>query len=451
MDERRLNVFQRVMRLWDVVHPYNAVQVLKLAGSADIARLGETWRTMSAALGVGKVTVNGDYFHHEAGDEKVRVVQGLSLEDFVSQELNRPFEEVRDGAHFFSPFRPFVLQDDDSYFAGIVYHHWAADSASIRMLLREWFYRMYEPARARTAPLCIPSGGYWHFFGPGRGGWQLSDGLLSTMRLTTRFSNARRVEQHVEDYEVASATQPLPDGMIDTLRSAARRQAVKLNDVFLAATAEACAKHGVTRLAPGRQELALGTIVDLRPSCTEEMGDIFGLFLGFTTVVVRPQALHDWDALLAAISRQSAWQKEGNLAQSSLLRMGAAIAESRFLSPRTWVRFYQKHMPLAAGISNVNLGNSWAAEYHPSTILDYLRFSPTGPAMPVVFTPSSIGRKSHLALTYRVKLLGAQRAAAIVRTFVKRLEIFAGSRARDGSGSFETAPLRENLGAVVNL
>lgn len=451
MDERRLNVFQRVMRLWDVVHPYNAVQVLKLGGGADIARLGETWRAMSAALGVGKVTVNGVGFYHEAGDEAVRVVEGLSLEDFVSQELNRPFEEEREGAHSFSPFRPFVLQADDSYFAGIVYHHWAADSASIRMLLREWFYRMYEPASARTIPLRIPSGGYWHFFGPGRGGWRLNDGLLSTMRLTTRFSNARRVEQHIEDYEVASAIEPLPDGMIDTLRKAARRQGVKLNDVFLAATAEACAKHGITRLAPGRQELALGTIVDLRPSCAEDMSDVFGLFLGFTTVVVRPQALQEWDGLLAAISRQSTWQKEGNLAQSSLLRMGAAIAESRFLSPRTWVRFYQKHMPLAAGISNVNLGNSWAGEYHPSPILDYLRFSPTGPAMPVVFTPSSLGHKSHLALTYRVKLLGAERAAAIVRTFVKRLEIFARDGEQNGAENLSRTSLRANLSAVVNL
>jgi hypothetical protein len=168
-------------------------------------------------------------------------------------------------------------------------------------------------------------------------------------------------------------------------------------------------------------------------------------------VVVRPQALQDWDALLAAISRQSMWQKEGNLAQSSLLRMGAAVAESRFLSPRTWVRFYQKHMPLAAGISNVNLGSTWAAEYHPLPILDYLRFSPTGPAMPVVFTPSSLGRKSHLALTYRVKLLGAERAAAIVRTFVNRLEIFARGDAHNGAEMFEPVPMRANLGAVVNL
>jgi hypothetical protein len=425
MDTRPLNVFQRVMRLWDRVHPYNAAQVLHLRGPMDIARLNAAWNKTLATLRLGRVQVEGNCFRHsscqEASEAMMVVQDGAGLEELVARELNRPFENDPENPQAFCPFRPFLLQGEDSYYAGVIYHHWAADSASIRMLLREWFYRMYEPARARSEPLRIAQGGYWHFFGPGRGRWNLDDGLLSTLRLTTRFSNARRVEHNGEDYGVACATHVLPDGMIDELHRAARQQGVTLNDVFLAAIAEACDQAGMMRSAPGRQELAMGTIVDLRPSCKEDLSDVFGLFLGFTTVILRPQALRDWPALLASVAKQSAHQKQEKLAQTSLLRMAAAVAESRFLSPHTWVRFYQKHMPLAAGISNVNMSRTWAAEYHPSMILDYRRFSPTGPALPVVFTPSSLGNKSHLALTYRISLIREESAKKIAASFVARL------------------------------
>jgi NRPS condensation-like uncharacterized protein len=417
------------MRLWDRVHPYNAAQVLHLRGAMDVSRLAGAWSRTLSTLGLGRVQVQGNSFRHstcEAAPESITVVQdGVALEEFVAQELNRPFESEPDNPQAFCPFRPFLLQNDDSFYAGVIYHHWAADSASIRMLLREWFYRMYEPARARSEPLRIAEGGYWHFFGPTRGRWNLDDGLLSTLRLTTRFSNARRVEHHGDDYRVACATHELPDGMIDRLHQAARRQKVTLNDVFLAAIAQACDQAGIMRAAPGRQELAMGTIVDLRPSCKEDLSDVFGLFLGFTTVILRPGALRDWPALLASVARQSAHQKQEKLAQTSLLRMAAAVAESRFLSPHTWVKFYQKHMPLAAGISNVNMSRTWAAEYHPSLILDYRRFSPTGPALPVVFTPSSLGKKSHLALTYRVSLIDEMCAKKITASFVARLTAMA--------------------------
>lgn len=435
MDTRPLNVFQRVMRLWDRVHPYNAAQVLHLRGAMDVSRLNGAWNKTLSTLGLGRVQVEGNSFSHcacEDSTEPLTVVgAGETLEEFVARELNRPFENNPGNSQAFCPFRPFLLEREDSYYAGVIYHHWAADSASIRMLLREWFYRMYEPARVRSEPLRMAEGGYWRFFGPGRGRWNLDDGLLSTLRLTTRFSNARRVDHHGEDYRVACARHALPDGMIDELHQAARRQKVTLNDVFLAAIAEACDRAGIMRTAPGRQELAMGTIVDLRPSCKEDLSDVFGLFLGFTTVILRPHVLRDWPALLSSVARQSAYQKQEKLAQTSLLRMAAAVAESRFLSPHTWVRFYQKHMPLAAGISNVNMSRTWAGEYHPSVMLDYLRFSPTGPALPVVFTPSSIGSKSHLALTYRVSLISPARAQEITASFVARLTKMAGEIGRN--------------------
>ncbi|HEY7115822.1 MAG TPA: hypothetical protein VH475_04495 [Tepidisphaeraceae bacterium] len=442
----RLNVFQQVMRLWDRVHPYNAAQVLHVRGRADVDRIGRAWARTLEVLGLGRVRVSGDAFAHDACDPRtaadaVRVVDGgVTLAEHVSGEMNRPFDEGVEDDQPVCPFRPFVLRQADSHDLGLVYHHWVADSASIRLLLREWFYRIHEPARARSVPVESPRGGYWHHFGPSRGRWSLGEGFLSALRMTTRLCNARRVERPLADYRVRCEVHPLPDGMIGQIREAARQLGATVNDVFLAAMAEACHRYGATPPGRSRQELALGTVVDLRPSCGDDLDDVFGLFLGFTTVVVRPDVLRDWPALVRAIAGQNAWQKQVKVAEASQLRMAAAVAESRLMSLETWVRFYLRHLPLAGGISNVNLCRSWAAEYHPQVILDYLRFSPTGPALPILFTPSSLGERSHVALTYRPALIGDERAARIVATFIQRLRSLAESTSASRMAVCDSAP-----------
>jgi hypothetical protein len=39
----RINVFQRLARQWDQVHPYNAAQVLKIAGVPPVVELHGAW------------------------------------------------------------------------------------------------------------------------------------------------------------------------------------------------------------------------------------------------------------------------------------------------------------------------------------------------------------------------------------------------------------------------
>ena len=59
------------------------------------------------------------------------------------------------------PFRPFVLDNGDgSYYVGVIYHHWVADSVSIRTVLREWFVRVHDPQRASRVPARLASTGY---------------------------------------------------------------------------------------------------------------------------------------------------------------------------------------------------------------------------------------------------------------------------------------------------
>lgn len=426
-----LNVFQRIMRLWDQVHPYNAAQVIQLAGVHDVQRLGAAWFGALNALGLGEIHVSGNQFYHaicsrQATKWPVQVVQpGTGLDEFISQEMNQPFVSNPGDPAPYCPFRPFLLEEGGASYIGVVYQHWVADSFSIRLLLREWFYRYFDPPRARSNSLVFARGGLWHFFGPNRGGWDLDEGILTALRLTTRFCNVRRIEQDGVTGRVRCSVLHLPEGIVDHLLAVAHGAGVTLHDLFLAVAAETCHRCHTRPLAPERRELALGTIVDLRGFSRNDLGDIFGLFMGFTTVQVRPKVLGDWPALLRSIALQSVFQKQHRLAQISQIRMAAAIAESRFLSLPNWVKFYQKHMPLAAGISNVNMRRTWAAEYHPQLIMDYLRFSPTGPTIPLLFTTSSLGCKFHLALTWREGLIDSEQADRITTVFARRLEQIA--------------------------
>src|SRR5689334_23194003 len=94
----RLNVFQHLVRQWDGLHPYNAAQVLKIAGPADLDRLSQHWQESLAAMGLGKVQLRGRRFRYETlnGDVSLYRIHeapaGASLETLISDELNRPFE-----------------------------------------------------------------------------------------------------------------------------------------------------------------------------------------------------------------------------------------------------------------------------------------------------------------------------------------------------------------------
>jgi len=428
----RMNLFQRIMRLWDRVHPYNAAQALLIRGDADTARYAQAWHDTLKAMGLGRLRVDGHQFSHAAIADAapMKLVSVLRrdtpFEQYISTEMNRRFIPADTESYDYCPFRPFLLPLGDRHYTGVIYHHWAADSSSIRMLLREWFYRVHEPPRRRRTPVALARDGYWRLLGPAAGGWGLSEGILSTMRQVTRFGNARRIETPGEDYSVRCLVRTLPEGMIDMLRQTTRAMRITLHDLFLAAAAEACHRHGVTPAAPGRQELALGTVVDIRPFSRVDLREVFGLFLGFTTNVLRPAELENWPALLRTIAAQDAWHKRCHSAQVSMLRMGAAVAESLVLAPRTWLHFYLRHMPLTAGISNVNLSKTWAAEYHPRLVMEYLRFTPAGPTLPVIFTPSSLGSQAHVALTYRVGLVDEPRARRLAGAFVNRLAQVAG-------------------------
>jgi hypothetical protein len=162
-------------------------------------------------------------------------------------------------------------------------------------------------------------------------------------------------------------------------------------------------------------------IVDLRSRARTDMSRVFGLFLGFANVICRREDLRDWPRLVRQIARQTKIHKESDAPHASAVWMFAALAAARFVPIQKSFRFYRKHMPLAGGISNVNLNTTWAAKYHPDLIQQYIRVSPTGPMVPLVFTTSTLGDDLLVGLTYRSTLFSDELADKIAATFLSRL------------------------------
>jgi hypothetical protein len=339
----------------------------------------------------------------------------------MSDQLNRPFDLSVE-----LPFRAFVVEESDGYFAGVIYHHWVADSFSIRVLLREWFRRMFDPQQARRKPLHMADQGYWRLFGPSRGGWRLGEAAMKMVRWSARCRWTRRVDPAGQrDLSTHFSLHRAPDGLIDALVASARRHGLTVNDLFLAAMARVCDQLVPVKRTPRRPDLSLGSVVDLRTRSRTLTNETFGLFLGFTGVFVRPKELADDELLLKCIHKQNARVKQSCDAEASMLHMVAGLVMARMFSTEGLMEYYRKRAATAGGISNVNLNRDWPGAYHPSPLLEYVRVSPVGPLVPVVFTPTTLGRQLNFGLTCRESVIPQERAGALADLFLRQLQQFA--------------------------
>jgi hypothetical protein len=420
MNLASLNIFQKLMQKWEAVHPYNAAQVMDIRGEPNLTELQSAWNAALLSTGLGRVNRRGNHYYFEElnGHAETFGVSfpNLPLNEHLSKELNRPFTDPNE-----PPFRPFVIPQGDHFFAGVVYRHWIADSAAIRMLLREWFARVFDRNLIRGRPLKLPADGYWNTVGPNRGGWNVAENTLGMIRRHTRLRRAQKIDSvALADHQTRFELFPAPDCLIPHLREFAAARRVKLNDVFLAALLESCARHVPLQRRRNRTDIAVGSIADLRPCCPDDLSDTFGLFLGFTNVVCRPSEIRQFDKLLHAISNQTRIANATGVAPSSLIWMSAAMAIGTLSRPDELYHFYRKELPLAGGISNVDLSKTWATNY-PSLLLQYIRVSPTGPMTPLVVTTTTLGNSFHLGLTHRVGLIPPERASMIGQALLARL------------------------------
>ena len=101
--------------------------------------------------------------------------------------------------------------------------------------------------------------------------------------------------------------------------------------------------------------------------------------------------------------------------------MGIGLAEAKLVTPRRWAELYRARMPIATAISNVNMNRDWAGPYHPHEILDYYRATPTGPMIPLIVTPTTLGKKLNFLITRQKSLIDDTRNHHISQAIISRL------------------------------
>jgi hypothetical protein len=437
-----INAFQRLLRSWDLVHPYNAAQVMELRAPVDPAAASTAWGWALDACGLGRVTAGRWLYQHvglngEMARYPVRPLPaGTPLEAHLSAELNRPFADPGE-----PPFRPFVLPDPaaGTWHFGVVYQHWVADSVAVRLLLQRWMHAMFDregdpaaagvvlagprggPVRLPHAPVRHADTGYIGLASRSPGYEAAEPSVLSLIRRHLRYRRARKVVTMGDrDYPVGVALAEAA-GLIPRLVAEAHRRSVRVNDLFLAAAARAADHRVPTQRRKNRPDLAVGSIVDLRPLARGALDGLFGLFLGFSEVVCRPADLRSPDALVSTVARQNRLTRLRGVWPSSIGWLLAALATRPFVPGHRLYGFIRKETPIVAGVSNVNLNRTWVAEDQPGLVVRYRRISPTGPLAPVVFAVTTLGDDLQLSLTYRSALLTDAQAHDLLAAFLAEL------------------------------
>lgn len=421
MNAGRVNLFQSLMRRWEVEHPCNAAQVMELAvpfyDNAERAAWSAGWAVARRRTGLGRLIATATTYRFSA--DGLESIQEIPVFDepwaqHVSVDLNRSFDEGSD------PFRPFLARSvSGDLAAGLVYRHWIADSVSIRELMQQWLLAVHAPMLNRRRPLPLPTNGYWASTCSGRGQGTLLGAALSVIRRQTRLRRVMKVASTgLSDRRTASLHCAVPATILKKMHTYTRHSNATFGDVLLGALAVACRAMIPLQTRPRRTDLAVGSIVDLRTNGAPS----FGLLLGYLTAVCRPVDLQSFDELVSRIHRQTAVQKRDGIAACSMVLMAAAKTLGRLTKPGELYHFYRKDFPLAGGISSVDLRRTWVADWHPRVVHRYARVSPTGPMTPVVFTATTLGESLDVGLTYRTGLLSPEQADALARRFIDTLD-----------------------------
>jgi hypothetical protein len=409
-DDRRLSDFQKLMRSWKELAPYNAAHVLKISGAADRGRWEEALKVVLRQV--------------EPGTERLRVeTSSFELDPTVARELNRPFATGE------PPLRGVIVSAaDGNHFLAFTYDHWWADSPSIRAFLqRVWL--IYRGDKDDLPPLQIDDSAS----ASRRSAFAALPGALRTYR---RHRRATRIHlRDPLDFQTRFFSRHFAPGAIDGIRATARRHEAKVNDVFLAAAAQVLGEHTATQRADTRprrfgalrDQIGVASAIDLRDAGAESA---FGFAVSYYTVVLAHPEQIPLGELVRIVAQQTGARKtREEIAQFNLSLKCARFAWSLASARQTRAELFRKGLPIVAAISNVNLSGSWveqaAKEAHGPRLLDYLRVSPVGPLLPLVFTLTTIIDRLSLCVSFRRTAFSTQTAESLVAALMAKLLAFA--------------------------
>jgi NRPS condensation-like uncharacterized protein len=425
----RLNVFQKVMYQWSELHPYNAVHIYRLKKPLDLPKLREAVRQTYRAngLGLAEVSPHGWTYRHAIDPSPQILVQERNgsaeetLTRHVTRELNHRFERPR-----CRPLRFGVIEiDSAAHYLAVTYDHWIADGGAVRLILERVLGRYCDVASpAAQRPLDLYPGTCRELFGRRVGGASLALAAIRSLRQFSRNRSAAEVpyasahQMEVQFQMLATAPET-----VARLQHFSRAQGATVQDVILAALARAMARYLPRRaLRAGGQQLSLGTIVDTRRDADRDLTQALGVFLAYYLVRCRADDDVSLANLVQHIAGNTRFIKSRRRYFDSLIHMQFINNIAPWLRQEIKPNFLRKVMPMTGGISNVLLRDSWIERCTDGHVFDYLRACPTGPMLPIVLAPTTLGDRLNIGVTYRLTGFSSTRITEIMQAFLEDIE-----------------------------
>lgn len=404
----RLNLFQSMMLRWRALHPYNAVHVVRIQQRLDKARLERDINDELRELGLTGFVLEHDRrrFRFEGGPAGV-VLRVTSCGEYPENVLRAEMEEELNGSFAsegpMQPFRFFAVDGGESFHLGLAYDHFVAGGDSIAVVLGSIVDRHLGRGTAGTIarPLDVYPPTFARLF------LRQAIAVLGGMsRLPQMISSCRRASRPpaaaAEDDANGFVHYGEEPGVLAATMKAAKEWGVTLNDIFLAAALQALAPLAAERIqAPRRRELAVGSIVNVRPELLPGPDRTFGQCLAsFRVSHPVPEAI-TLRKLAQDIHVETDRIKRDKLYLVTLLALGLTGRLWPLLSDRHRRGFYFKHHPVWAGVTMLNVNAHWAGPRLSNPPLEYLRTAATGPLSPIVIALTTAGEMLHVGISYR--------------------------------------------------
>ncbi len=418
----KLNIFQRTILLWNEIHPYNAVHVVRVPQPLNVMRLKDIIDKQIESHGLtGLVMDRGEKtFHYHGGPANIgiRVIekQGdvfTALCNEIQEQLNMPFAvDAR-----ISPFRFFAVAEDNSFYFGLVYFHIIASADSIVYILKNILNSYLDTkASLRTAPLNLYQESYRYLlpkifkYLPK---WILTfPGHVANLRKSFRPGYS-----DFNDHNVGFSYFSIGAPHFDFLCNTAKRWGVTLNDMFLALLLKSLSPISSKRMhAARRKKISVASIVNIRKDLSPGGTELFGLFLSsFRVSHTVPDGI-DIERLVKDVHGQTEKIKKYKVYLQTIVEMGISLALISSFFKKQQKKFYSKYYPLCGGITNINLNALWGREGDKIPI-DYFRAVSTGLATPLVFSFTTVNNVLNIGVSFRTTVFSMADIGKIISDF----------------------------------
>lgn len=404
---RKFNLFQRMMLGWRELYPYNAVHVAIVSQALDRGRLSGAIAQQLEFLGLTQFRLDRSRLRYEwlggRQEAELRVLTGdepaTLLDAEIVRQLNAAFPQ--DGR--IDPFRFFAVDAGSSFYLGLAYDHIVAGGDSIVRLLRGIVGRYRgELATPGTIDVAVaPS--YGRLFLRQAGALVLGLGSLSGIAASCRRS-FRAEYTAIEDGRNAFVRLRLGPPQQEALVRAAKAWGVTQNDMFMSILLKVVSPLAAERRRHAtRGDLAVASIVNIRRDFGSDAQSAFvPLLASFRVSHPVPDGI-GLEELARSVHRESNRIRKGKLYLQTLLALGLAAFEWRYLSERRQQRLFAKHYPVWVGTTPLNAGALWATSGTAGTEAapEYLRAVSTGPLAPMICAISTTDQAVNVGISYR--------------------------------------------------